>query len=159
HGASTQCDGVPVFVEPEPVVQHPAGKGLLATGGSVVVAICIVNDRLALRANAGSLATIFAAKVSGERESHLVQEILWPVIVFHFNAVIGVNAAPSKLSISVAQRIFAHAVVVEDKRQPWFRTPENLASQSRFAAHSGIGLPAVDNPGLDLQLVCREPLD
>src|SRR5262249_57689207 len=130
-----------------------------AGGGSVVEAIRVVDDCLTLRADAASFAPVFAAQVSSERECHLVQKSLWAVIVFDLNTVIRVNAAASKLPISATERILTHPVVIEHQRQPWLGTPENLPAQSRLAAQPAIGLPTVDDPGLDLQFVFPQPLN
>src|SRR5262249_21776338 len=43
--------------------------------------------------------------------------------------------------------------------QPFLRHPENLAAKAKVAVGFVVGLPAVDDPGFDLQLICREPLD
>src|SRR5262249_45789324 len=159
HLAASHGQAIGVFLEPEAVVRHETDKGLLAAGRCIVMTIRVVNDRLSLRSNAGYLgAAVFASQVSGKREGHLVQKVLRPVVVFDFNTVVGVDAGTAKLAIAVAQRIFAHAVIVEDQGEPWFRTPQNLSAQARLAADPAVGLPAVDDPGLDLQLVRGEPL-
>ena len=159
HRAAAHCYGIYVFLEPEAVVRHPAGKCLLAAGGSIVKTIRVQDDGLSLSANGCSLAAIFASQVSGKREGHLVEKSLRTVVVFDFNTVVGVDAGAAKLAVAVAQRIFTHAVIVEDQREPGLRTPQNLSSQAGLAAQPAVGLPAIDDPGLNLQLVRGEPLD
>src|SRR5215472_5808982 len=159
HRPASHGHGIPVFVEPEPVVQHPPGKGLLAAGGGVVMTIHVVNDDLSLRANACSVAAILASQVSGEREGHPVEKVLRPVVILDLDAIVRVDAGAAKLAIAVAQRIFAHAVIVEDHGEPRRRTPQNLSSQSWLAAQPAVGLPSVNDPGLDLKLVRGKPLD
>src|SRR5262249_49321980 len=129
-------------------------------GRCIVMTIHVVDHRLSLRSNACYLgAAIFASQVSGKREGHLVEKVLRPVVVLDFNTVVGVDSAAAKLAIAVAQRIFAKAVIVEDQGEPWLRTPQDLSAQARLAAQPAVGLPAIDDPGLDLQLVRGEPLD
>src|SRR5262249_38870687 len=118
------------------------------------------DDGLSLRSNACYLgAAILASQVSGEREGHLVEKVLRLVVVLDLNAIVGVDAGAAKLAIAVAERIFAHPVVVGDNGEPWLGTPQNLSSQAWLAAQPAVGLPAIDDPGLDLQLVRGEPLD
>src|ERR1700730_11468917 len=69
------------------------------------------------------------------------------------------DARASELAVSIAQRIFTHAVVVEDERKPRLRPIQDLAAQTRFAAQSAIRLPSVNDPGFNLQFVGGEPLD
>src|SRR5262245_51620853 len=160
HHAASHRHAIRVFLEPEAVVHHPPYNRVFAAGGSFVKTIRVVNHRLSLGSNACYLgAAIFASQVSGKREGHLVEEVLRPVVVFDFNTVVGVDAGTAKLAITVAERIFAHAVIVEDKCQPQLRTPQNLSAQAGLAAQPAVGLPSVDDPGLDLQLVGGEPLD
>src|SRR5262249_34630342 len=160
HLAASHRQAIRVFLEPEAVVHHETDKGLLAAGGCIVMTIRVVNHRLSLRSNACYLgAAIFASQVSGKREGYLVEKVLRPVVVFDFNAVVGVDAGAGKLAIAIAQRVFTHAVIVEDQGEPGLRTPQNLASQTWLAADPPVGLPAIDDPGLDLQLVRGKPLD
>ena len=55
--------------------------------------------------------------------------------------------------------VSADAVVVGNNRHPGRRTPQNLPAQPQAAVGPRVGLPAVDNPGLDLQLLGGEDLD
>ena len=118
HRAASDRYGIYVLLEPEAVIRHPPGKGLLAAGGRIVKTIRVEDDGLSLSANGCSLAAIFASQVSGKREGHLVEKSVRPVVVFDFNTVVGVDAGAAKLAVAVAQRIFAHAVIVEDQREP-----------------------------------------
>ena len=44
HCAATNGDGVLILLEPKPVVEHPAGEGLLAARSRIVAAIHVVVD-------------------------------------------------------------------------------------------------------------------
>ncbi len=92
-------------------------------------------------------------------KGHLVGEPFRMVVVLDFDAVVGVDAGPAQRNRSSPQSVFAHAVVVENHGNPGLRTVQDLPTQARFCAQSAIGLPAVDDPGLDLELVSGKPLD
>ena len=81
------------------------------------------------------------------------------IVVHHLYTVIGMYTITAKLTIAGAQRILTHAVVVENHRNPRLGPPQNLSTQARLAAVSAIGLPAIDDPGFNLQLIGRKPLD
>src|SRR5262245_6002997 len=81
------------------------------------------------------------------------------VVVLDLNAVIGVNATAAEAAVAGAQGVFTHAVIVKDQGQPRLGSPQDLPSQTWLVAEPPIGLPAVDDPRLDLQLVSREPLN
>src|ERR1700735_4024034 len=57
------------------------------------------------------------------------------------------------------QIILSIPVLVRDQLKPFFRLPEKLSSQARVSVELGVGLPSVDEPGLDLNLVRGEPLN
>jgi hypothetical protein len=69
-------------------------------------------------------------------------------------AVVAVKPDPA----GVVLRVPAD-VVVRDDRNPLHRSIENLKPESGHAVELGIGLPAVDDPGLDLELVGGKDLD
>src|SRR5947209_3892151 len=48
HRAAAHCYGIYIFLEPEAVICHPAGKGLLAAGGSIMKTIRVQDDSLSL---------------------------------------------------------------------------------------------------------------
>ena len=97
----------------------------------------------------------FAARVPGETEGHFVQELVGMIVVLDFDAVVSVIAG----AVGNPNRVSAHAVIVSDNRKPWCRTPQDLTAQPQAAIGSRVRLPSVDDPGLDLQLLCREDLD
>ena len=77
------------------------------------------------------------------------------VVISDLDAVVGVDARAA----GNTQIVRAIAVVVEDHRKPLVRTIQNLPAQPLMAVELGVGLPSVDDPGLDLQLVGGEPLN
>src|SRR5579864_5952949 len=81
------------------------------------------------------------------------------VVILDFNTVVRVNARAAELPVAITQCVFAHTVIVENERKPWLRPIKYLSAKARLAAHSPVGLPAVDNPGFDLQFVSGEPLN
>ena len=58
-----------------------------------------------------------------------------------------------------ASIVFAQSVVVPHEIQVWLGTPENLPAEAGLAVRTRVGLPAVDEPRLDLQLLRREILN
>src|SRR5262249_25817431 len=138
---------------------HPSGEGLLAAGRSVVVAVHVVVDHSALRAYKASAAAVFATQVTGHRKCHPVQSLVGPVVVLDLYAVVGMDARAAEAAVAIAEGVLTHAIVVEDKRKPRFRTIENLPTQAGLAAQAAIRLPPVDDPRLDLQFVGGEPLN
>src|ERR1700726_1466337 len=90
---------------------------------------------------------VFASEVSGKRERHLVESFLGMVVVLDLDAVICVNARAAKFAVARAESVFAHAVVIEDQRNPRCRAIQNLSAQARPAADSAVGLPSIDDPG------------
>src|SRR5580692_12767778 len=69
------------------------------------------------------------------------------------------EARAAERNIARPQRVFAHAVGVEDQRNPLLRPIQYLAAEARFRTVPAIGLPAVDDPWFNLQLVRGEPLN
>src|SRR5579864_2116672 len=57
------------------------------------------------------------------------------------------------------QLIRTHSVIVEDEREPFLGDPLDLSSKARVTVELGIGLPAVDEPRLDLELISGKPLN
>src|ERR1700690_1179349 len=111
-----------ILLEPHAVVEHPARESLLAAGSGVVVAIGVFIDGPSLCADEASAAAIFTAQVAGERKRHLVERLQRTVVVLDLNAVVGVDSRAAEVPVTVAQIVFPHAIVIEDKRKPLFRT-------------------------------------
>ena len=113
---------------------------------------------------AADATVVFAAQVTCQRESHLVQELRRLIVVLDLDAVVRVNARSSQGCSACPQSVcpqsvFAHAVVVEDQRDPLLRAVQDLATESRLGSVTTVRLPTVNNPGLDLQLVRGKPLN
>src|SRR5262249_9052142 len=106
-----------------------------------------------------SPAAILAAEITGEREGHFVDKIVRPVVILNLDAVVGMDTRAPKSAVASAQSVFSHTIVVKDEREPGRGTPQDLSAQTGFAAQPPVGLPAVDDPRLDLQLGGREPLN
>ena len=77
------------------------------------------------------------------------------VVVSDLDTVVGVDA----LRLGKAQIILSVAILVGDQLEPFFRHPKKLSAQARVAVVLRIGLPSVDEPGFDFQLVGGEPLN
>src|SRR5271165_5167202 len=100
--------------------------------------------------------TVFASQIAGEGERHLAQAGIFGLIVISdLDTVVGVDARASRH----AQRICAHAVIIEHHGDPRLRAPQNLSSQTWVTVVFGVRLPSVDDPRLNLQLVGGEPLN
>ena len=93
--------------------------------------------------------------IAGDGEGNLVQELPWACHILDLRAVVGVDARAS----GEAGIVFTQAVVVPDEVQVRLGAPQNLSAQPRLAVVTGIRLPAVDEPRLDLQLRRRELLN
>ena len=103
-----------------------------------------------------SCTAVLTSQVARKRKSHLVQSGVFRLIeVPHLDAVVRVDARTSRNT----QRIGPHPVVVGDDRKPGLRTPQNLPSEARVTVELRVGLPSVDEPRFNLQLVGRKPLD
>src|ERR1035438_3201060 len=111
------------MLEPPPVVGHPSGKRLFVARSGVVVAVYILTRRSA----------VLTSQIARYRESHPVKEVPWAVIVFDFNAVVGMETIAAKLTNPRAQGILTHAVVVRNYRNPRLRTPHDLSTQTGLA--------------------------
>ena len=127
-------------VKPEAVVPHPADKALL--GPALLIAV------------AAHTGTILATQVAGERKCHLVEGIFRFVVVLNLDAVVGVNATAA-LDEEV---ILAHTVIVGNDVDPGLRRPFNLPSDTGRVIGRSVRLPAIDEPGLDLQVRGRKNL-
>src|SRR5260370_18547 len=149
--SATKRDAVRVFLEPPPVVEHPAQECLLVRN-DVARSILFISE-------ARDSCAVFAPQVTCEGECHPVERLLRMVVVLDFDSVICVYARAAELAVARAQRIFAHPVVIEDQREPRLRTVQNLSAQSGPAAESAVGLPSVNDPGLNFQFVGGKPLD
>src|SRR5208283_2574908 len=147
---------IQVLLEPEAVVNHPTRKGLLVAFYSAIGIVFIVEAIHSLDDAVGI--AIFTSQVAREGKCHLVEELIGVVVVFDLDAVVGVYARAAGVTIPVAQRIFAHSVVVEDHRNPRLRPPQNLSTQPGLAAKPAIRLPSVDDPRFNLQFLGGEPL-
>src|ERR1700676_2720311 len=93
---------------------------------------------------------MLASQVTGQRERGFAQRPFWVVIVFDLDAIVGVIAHTAR-SI---QRIFTECVLIPQDGKPAIRTPQDLPSDAGPIVKPSVGLPSVDEPGLNLQ-VCR----
>src|SRR3989442_1773467 len=78
----------------------------------------------------------------------LVEDPVRVVVILGHDAVVGVEA----LAVAVAESVRAIVLVAED-REPAVRAPEELQSDAGCGIEPAVRLPAVDEPGLDLELV------
>src|SRR5215471_14024941 len=98
---------------------------------------------------------MLASDITGKRERHLVEKILWPVVVFDFDAVIRVIAHAARYP----QCLFAKRILISKHREPTIGTVQDLHSEPGPMIESSVGLPAVGEPRLDLQMLSRKNLD
>src|SRR6202166_383356 len=94
-------------------------------------------------------------KAARGRHGRHVEESIWVVVFPDLDTIVGVDTR----SCGRSQNIRAHAIIVEYHREPGLRAPHNLAPQSGFTVEPGVGLPSINDPGLDLQLCSRKILD
>ena len=95
----------------------------------------------------GRAAAIFATGIASNGECSLVKEIARLVVILDLRAIVSMNARTT----GVADIVFAQAIVVPNKIQVGLGAPQDLSAESRLAVWACIGLPAIDDPGLDLQ--------
>ena len=171
HLAAAEGDRMTVMIPPGTRVGHPADEHLLRPSVLAAVAVdaavvCRASSHLRRETRrtarrltgdgiAGRTTTVFATGIAGYCHGPLIHEILRVVVDLPLAAVIGVDARTS----GEAGIVFAEAIVVEVEVKFPIWTPHDLAAQAAVAVVSAIGLPAVDDPGFDLQLVCHEVLD
>src|SRR5207248_9910663 len=92
----------------------------------------------------------FASGICGECERGLVEHPARIVVVLHLDAVVGVDP----LSIGDSQRIRS-PIIVEYERNTSGRPIKYLSPDSGRFIEFAIGLPAIHDPGLDLQFLGR----
>src|ERR1700723_3447143 len=89
-----------------------------------------------------------ATHISGEGECHLVEKLLWLVVILDLDTVIGMDAA----SVRNIQIVIAEAVVIRDDIYPRLRRPLDLPADSFPRIRRAVRLPTVNQPWLDLQM-------
>src|SRR6266852_7443370 len=77
------------------------------------------------------------------------------VVILHFNAVVGVIASAS----GNAQCVGSSPVVVREQGKPAGGAIQDLPTKSEPPIESSVGLPSIDDPRLDLQLLGRKYLN
>src|ERR1700716_964022 len=77
------------------------------------------------------------------------------VVILYFNAVVGVIASAGRNT----QRVRTCPIIVRKNRKPTSRAIQNLATKSEPAIEAPVGLPSIDDPGFNLQLLSGEHLD
>src|ERR1700733_14040154 len=95
----------------------------------------------------------FAAFVPGEREPHPMHQFIGilPILPPHRIVLVDTRTVG-------AERILAKTVGIPDEVEVGGRPPEDLSANARATVELAVGLPAVDEPGFEFQLVRREPL-
>src|ERR1700741_3914303 len=94
-----------------------------------------------------------AAHIGGKRKRRFVDGALRVIKILHLDAVVGVET----IAIRYAEIVCPPIIIAENRnRAVW--TPKNLHSHSRALIELTVRLPAVDDPGLDLQFVAGEDL-
>ena len=113
-----------VVLEPEAVIQHPTRETLLGTTPHATVR----QSHKRFVFVAAHAATVFASQIARERKRHLVEKLGWPVVILDFDAVIRVDTRAPSSRMDGTQSVFAHAIVVEHKRDPGLQTIDDLAA-------------------------------
>src|SRR5208337_4403059 len=116
------------------VVKHVADKTLLGT-----------SRRITVTAHA---AAKFATHIAGERKRHFVEAVSRFVEILDLDTIVGVDAA----SVRYVEIVVAKPVVVGNDVHPGSRRPLDLSPQTLSRIGRGIRLPAIDDPGFDLQV-------
>ncbi len=92
------------------------------------------------------------SKVNDHR--HAVHELVGVFVVLPLHAVVFVEASAMRRN-----GVLAESVGVPDEVEVTRRPPQDLSADARLAVVLAIRLPSVDQPGFELQLIGREPLD
>ena len=103
---------------------------------------------------AADAAAALATCVSGECGCSHADEVRGALVVLVLDAVVGVVAGAG----GYAKSVLAIAVLVAENLQPAGGPPQDLSAESRPIVEPAVGLPAVDEPRLDLQLGRWKPL-
>ena len=104
---------------------------------------------------AAHAAAELAAQIAREGERHLVDaELAGFVVILDFDAVVGMDAA----AVRSIQVIVAKTIVIGDDVHPGKRSVFNLPSEALPRIGRRVGLPSVDDPRLNLQMVRGENL-
>src|SRR3984957_6116289 len=128
------------MVEPPPVVEHVAEKALFERND--------LADRVLQIGGAVHSSAALATSIAGQRERHLVQEAFRMVVILYFDTVVGVISSAGRN----AQSVGSSPVIVGETGEPAGGAIQDLPAKSEPAIESGVRLPAVDDPRLDLQL-------
>src|SRR5580704_7755401 len=76
------------------------------------------------------------------------------VVILDLDTVVGVIAHAAR----GVQRIFAQSILIPQQRKPSIRAPQNLSANAQPAIEPTVGLPSVNDPGLNLQVRRGEDL-
>src|SRR3989441_10360627 len=114
------------------VVEHVTQEALLRTTLAI--------------AKAAHSATGFTSGIESQRECGLIEELFLVVVVLDLDAIVGVQARAARRG----QRVLAQPVLVAEYRKPSIRTPQDLHAETRPVVEPSVGLPAVNEPRLNL---------
>src|SRR5882762_3060510 len=117
--ASAERYRVPVFMEPQAVIDHVSNKALLGINNA------LPPDHLNSIAEAANAAAAFAAQIAGKRKGRFVQKPSRIVVVLHLDTVIRVKARP----VGYSQCVGAQAVVIQDNRHRAVRSVVDLPAE------------------------------
>src|SRR5580658_8102180 len=138
--AASDRQSILIAIEPEAVVFHETKEALLGTSLTI--------------AGAAHTTAALATHVAGERESGLAQERIRMVEILVLDAVVCVIPSTAWNT----KRVFTVAILIAENLQFACRSPENLSPKTGPIVEAPIGLPSIDDPGFDLQLLRWEPL-
>src|SRR5690348_10755098 len=140
HRTTPDRYAVQVVVEPRSIVDH--------------VALEVLGGRTGTGTDAAHASATLAAEIGRDREGGLVEHPVGSIIVLVLDAIVGVKAR----TLWRVQQVVAVIVICEEGETAG-GTPENLGAPAGNAVEHAVRLPAVDDPGLDLQVLRREDLD
>ena len=99
---------------------------------------------------AGHAGAVFATRVGSNRDRSLADPRIGGVVVKAvFETVVGVEAGAAV----DAEVILTVAVIVGNDVDAVGRGPFDLSAEARLGAETRVGLPAIDEPGFDLQVL------
>src|SRR6267143_6518770 len=139
---------VPVFMEPQAVVDHVSNKTLLGINNA------LPPDHLNGIAEAANATAAFAAQIAGKSKGRFVQKPPGIVVILHLDAVIRVKAR----TVGYSQCVGTQAVVIQDNRHPAVRAVVDLSAEPGLFVKFAVRLPTVDEPGFNFQLRRRKHL-
>src|ERR1019366_5252429 len=110
-------------------------------------------------------AAVLASGIDRDGEGRLGQSLAGTIEPSILDAVVGVNSIRVAYRVGrtaghgIGEIVLSNAIIIEHPFDVFGRLPKDLAAETEILVVPAVGLPAVDDPGLDLERVGRKILD